>query len=204
MGGIDFLTMSEELIFASQNNHKRDELNRVLKPDYKLITLKDLGYTSELEEDFETIEENARQKAFFVYQKFQRNCLSEDTALEVDALNGEPGVHTAFYAGKSRSALDNMNLLLLNLIGNTNRKAQFRTILCLIIDGIEFSFEGVCVGTIAEKASGNQGFGYDPVFIPDGYKKTFAEMDNLQKVVISHRTKAAQKLKRFLAGRKNN
>ena len=187
-----------ELIFASQNNHKREELNRFLKPEVQLVSLKDLNYSQELKEDFNTIEVNALQKASFIFNKFKQPCISEDTALEVEALGGEPGVDTAHYAGKQQSADANMNLLLSNMQGLSNRKARFRTIICLILNGEEILFEGICYGHIALAPHGNQGFGYDPIFIPKEHTNTFAEMRKEQKIALSHRTKAAVKLRSYL------
>ncbi|MFN9494692.1 MAG: RdgB/HAM1 family non-canonical purine NTP pyrophosphatase [Bacteroidota bacterium] len=198
MGSVDVLNSKIQLLFASQNNFKRDELAAILLPEVELITLKDLNYSIELEEDYDTIEENARQKAQFIYHLFNRDCISEDTALEVESLMGEPGVHTAHYAGPGRSASDNMNLLLKNLDGHQHRLAQFRTVICLIYQGKEFLFEGICKGRIAEIKQGDNGFGYDPIFIPEGRHVSFARMDQAEKNAISHRTLAARMLKRHL------
>jgi XTP/dITP diphosphohydrolase len=187
-----------QLLFASQNKHKRDELLQVLSPQITLRTLSELGFTDELQEDYSTIEENALQKARFAYAKYAMNVISEDTALEVEALNGAPGVNTAHYAGPLRNAKDNIELLLNNMKNQTNRNARFRTIICLIENGKEYLFEGICEGTISTSISGSEGFGYDPVFIPKGSLKTFAELSQQEKISMSHRTKAALALKHFL------
>lgn len=198
MEHIEFQTGGLTLLFASQNNHKKNELMRVLQPEIHLLSLRDLGYSEELSEDYDTIEENAIQKARFIYDKYQRPTISEDTALEVEALQGKPGVHTAHYAGPDRNAMANMLLLLEQLRGERSREAQFRTVICLMMDGNHHLFEGICRGSIAEKISGNGGFGYDPIFIPEGFYKTFAELPSMVKENISHRTKAAIKMKQFL------
>ncbi len=187
-----------KLLFASQNNHKKEELAQVKPPGIELVSLKDLGFTSELEEDFETIEENAVQKARFAFHKYGMDVISEDSALEVESLQGAPGVHTAHFAGPERNANDNIELLLNKLLPYSNRKARFRTVICLMLHGEEYLFEGICNGTITTSRRGTTGFGYDPVFMPDGYNLTFAEMQLSDKISISHRTQAAKKLFQFI------
>jgi XTP/dITP diphosphohydrolase len=188
-----------ELLFASQNNHKRDEIISILGPEFKILSLKDLGYFENLEESFNSLEENALQKSRFVHSKFGMNCFSEDSGLEVDALNREPGVKSARYSGPESNSERNVELLLANMTGLRNRQARFRTVISLIFDDKEVFFEGICQGQIALEQSGNGGFGYDPVFMPNGYAKTFAEMDISVKNEISHRSMAFLKLKKFFA-----
>ncbi|MCI5081760.1 MAG: RdgB/HAM1 family non-canonical purine NTP pyrophosphatase [Saprospiraceae bacterium] len=187
----------KEIIFATGNPNKVREVNALL-PQYEVKSLKDIGCTEEVPETTGTIEGNALQKAEYVHEHYQVDCFSEDTGLEIEALNGEPGVDTAFYAGPQRSAQDNMALVLRKLKDQTNRKARFRTVVALIIDGQKHTFEGICNGHIAEQVSGTEGFGYDPVFVPEGYNTTFAEMEASEKNKISHRARAIAKLKAFL------
>jgi XTP/dITP diphosphohydrolase len=188
----------KELIFATQNANKVKEINEQVKGQLVVKSLAEIGYLTELAEDFETLEENARQKATFIHQNFQVNCFSEDTGLEIEALLGKPGVHTAYYSG-SRNSEDNIALVLAQLEGIANRAAQFRTVIHLIYDDQHFSFEGIVRGTIAmEKSTGTEGFGYDPIFIPEGYDKPFAELPISVKKNISHRAKAMQQLLDFL------
>lgn len=159
-------------------------------------------FAQELEETGNTLKENAIQKARQVFAKTQENCFADDTGLEVEALNGEPGVYSARYAGGQKSSEDNMTLLLRNLAGKTNRTAQFTTVIALIWEGKEFFFEGICEGVITQSRSGAQGFGYDPIFKPSGYEHTFAEMDMTTKSRISHRGLAVDKLVNFLESRR--
>lgn len=187
-----------ELIFASQNNHKRDEVNAILGNRLKIISLKDLNFFEDLEESFLTLEENANQKAQFIHNKFHKNCFAEDTGLEVKILNGEPGVFSARYAGEEKNPKKNIELLLHNLQSSNNRTARFRTVIALIVNDKNYFFEGICNGTIAEKSIGENGFGYDPVFIPDGYNQTFAELDSAIKNNISHRAIAFKAFNKFL------
>lgn len=186
------------LIFATNNPHKVDELRAALPPDFHILTLQEAGINVDIPEPHNTLEENAEHKAAAIYHLTGTACFSEDTGLEVDALDGEPGVHSARYAGNDRSPVANTEKLLAKLQGAPNRSAQFRTVICLIAEGsIEF-FEGVCKGRIAEAPSGSQGFGYDPVFVPDGGAKTFAQMSTAEKNAFSHRRKAGEKLVAFL------
>jgi XTP/dITP diphosphohydrolase len=187
-----------KLIFATQNKHKLEEVMKMLPSDLELQSLSDLKCFDELPETHETLHENALEKARYIAQKFHQNCFAEDTGLEVEALNGAPGVYSARYAGEHKNHSDNINLLLKNLNGVTNRKARFRTVIALILNGKEYLFEGIINGNIAKKPIGSMGFGYDPVFIADGYDKTFAEISIEEKNNISHRAKAFQALKNFL------
>jgi XTP/dITP diphosphohydrolase len=186
--------MNKTIVFATNNPHKAKEIEQILGSQYSIKTLKDIGCLEDIEETAETLEGNARLKAHYVKEKYGLDCFSEDTGLEVIALKGAPGVHTARYAGDHKSHTDNIQLLLKNLKGKANRKAQFRTVICLLMDGKEILLEGVCEGRIAAEITGSGGFGYDPIFIPKGYKKTFAQLGDKVKNVISHRGKATQLL----------
>jgi XTP/dITP diphosphohydrolase len=193
-----------KLIFATNNQHKVEEIKTALGTDFTIISLKEAGIHIDIPEPFETLEENASTKSMTIYEMTGINCFSEDTGLEVEALNGEPGVKSARYAGNNRSFDANIDKLLFNLAGEKNRNARFRTIISLIIKGQETLFEGVCEGKIIEEKRGNQGFGYDPVFIPGGFSRTFAEMEIEEKALLSHRGKATQKLVAFLNRLKTN
>ena len=166
--------------------------------DNELSSLEDIGFHNEIEETGETLEENALIKARFIYYKFNENCFADDTGLEVECLDGAPGVYSARFAGKQKNAEDNMEKLLDLLKNKPNRKAQFRTIIALIIDGKEYVFEGIVKGEILEKKRGNKGFGYDPVFLPEKYDQSFAELPFNEKNKISHRALALKKLNKFL------
>ncbi|MFK7932260.1 MAG: RdgB/HAM1 family non-canonical purine NTP pyrophosphatase [Saprospiraceae bacterium] len=180
------------LVFATNNANKVREVNTMLG-DLEVVSLKAINCTEEIPETTGTIPGNAMQKARYVRDNYQVDCFAEDTGLEVDALGGEPGVDTAFYSG-SRDADANMQLVIDNLQGKSSRGAQFRTVVALVRDGKEHRFEGICRGTISMEKRGNQGFGYDPVFIPEGYETTFAEMEAKEKNKIRHRKKAVAKL----------
>jgi len=187
-----------KLIFATNNQHKVDEIRSVLPPQFSIITLKEAGIDKDIPEPYSTLEENAREKATVIYQMTNTNCFSEDSGLEVFALNGEPGVKSARYAGEDKSSADNIIKVLTKMEGLTNRDAQFRTVICLILNGKEHLFEGTCKGHIITEEKGAQGFGYDPIFIPEGAQKTFAEMSMEEKNQYSHRRKAVDKLVAFL------
>jgi XTP/dITP diphosphohydrolase len=182
------------IVFATNNHHKLEEVQKLLNNSLEILSLDDIGFDQEIPEDFETLEENASQKAWHIYKKFNIDCFADDTGLEVDALNGEPGVFSARYAGDQKNSNDNIRKLLLNLKNCQNRQAQFRTVISLILDGEEFRFEGLVRGKIINSLKGESGFGYDPVFVPDGYDQTFAEMNLDLKNLISHRGKAVRKL----------
>jgi XTP/dITP diphosphohydrolase len=188
-----------KIVFATGNPNKVKEVNEVLPAHLSIIGLKEIGCREDLPETSPTLEGNALQKARYVFDNFQKDCFSEDTGLEVDALDGAPGVYTARYAGEDCNPDNNIDLLLNNLEGNPNRKARFRTVIALILKGEEFLFEGIAEGEIASNRKGQGGFGYDPVFIPAGYEDSFAEMPSSVKNKISHRGKAVQKLVAFLA-----
>jgi XTP/dITP diphosphohydrolase len=187
-----------KLVFATNNPHKIQEVNAVLGNAFEIVGLKDIGCTEELPETHETIPENAQEKAHYVFEKYGVDCFSEDSGLEIDALNGEPGVHTAHYSG-TRDVDANINLVLEKLAGQTNRKARFRTVIALILHGREYLFEGIAEGTILEERRGTGGFGYDPIFVPVGYEHSFAEMSSAIKSQISHRAKATRQLIEFLS-----
>lgn len=182
------------LVFATNNAHKAREIEQILGPGYTVKTLKDIGCQEDIPETADTLEGNALIKARYVKEKYGYDCFSEDTGLEVEALGGAPGVHTARYAGDQKNPADNIALLLQNLSDKDDRRAQFRTVIALIRDGREVLYTGVCTGQIADNMRGTGGFGYDPVFIPDGYEQTFAELGEDVKNRISHRAKATQML----------
>lgn len=186
------------LIFATNNQHKVDEIRAALHGGLEILTMKEAGIDLEIPEPHHTLEENASEKSRVIYQLKNSDCFSEDTGLEVEALNGEPGVKSARYAGEQRSFDDNIDKLLENLKGIENRTAQFRTVISLILNGEEFLFEGICEGKISNERMGEKGFGYDPIFIPKGSTISFAQMSTEQKNEFSHRRKALDKLIEFL------
>ena len=186
------------IIFATNNQNKVEEVRAVLGGQFNIITLKESGIDIDIPEPHDTLEANATEKAKTIFKLTNKNCFSEDTGLEVDALNGEPGVKSARYAGDSRSFDDNIDKLLTNLKSTDNKAARFRTVISLILDGEEYFFEGICAGEIISERRGKNGFGYDPVFIPTGSNNTFAEMDMNEKNKFSHRKKAMEKLINFL------
>lgn len=190
--------MSISIVFASNNQHKINEIQQLIHAELKLLSLDSIGCVEEIPETALTIEGNAILKANYVTEKYGHYCFADDTGLEVEALNGEPGVYSARYAGEQKNANDNMQKLLKNLGSSTQRNAQFKTIICLNINGEQHLFEGIVKGKIGLEPKGNQGFGYDPIFIPDGYTTTFAEMSMEEKSKISHRGLAVEKLVRFL------
>lgn len=186
------------IVFATGNPNKIREVDELLSGKFEVQGLADIGCPLDLPETSPTIPGNALQKARFVYENFGVNCFSEDTGLEIEALGGEPGVLSARYAGEGKNAEDNMNLVLRNMAGKTNRKARFYTVIALILDGEEHLFEGIAEGTIRHEKSGTEGFGYDPIFQPDGFGVTFAELTKAEKNAISHRGKAVRKLIDYL------
>lgn len=187
-----------QLIFATNNQHKVQEIKAALTEGLEIITLKDAGIDIDIPEPHDTLEANAVEKASVIHQLTQQNCFSEDTGLEVTALNGAPGVKSARYAGDAADHKKNIALLLKNLDGITERSAQFKTVICLILNNEQHFFTGICEGRIIETEIGTQGFGYDAVFVPNGSDKTFAEMDIVEKGQYSHRKKALQQLIDFL------
>lgn len=186
------------IIFATNNKNKVEEIRSVLKDSFQIISLKEAGIDIDIPEPHETLVENAREKSKTIYALTGKDCFSEDTGLEVTALNNEPGVRSARYAGDESDFKKNIEKLLLNLDGIDNRQAQFRTVISLMLHGTEHQFEGICTGTITTKESGSNGFGYDAVFKPDGSTKTFAEMTMEEKNRFSHRKKATMKFVQFL------
>lgn len=187
------------LIFATNNQHKVEEIRAVLGKNFSILTLKEAGIDIDIPEPHDTLEANATEKSKTIFELTHQNCFSEDTGLEVEALNGEPGVKSARYAGEARSFDDNIDKLLMNLNAADNKNARFRTVISLILGGEEYFFEGICPGKIINERKGDNGFGYDPVFVPTGSDKTFAEMDMTEKNKFSHRKKAMEKLINFLS-----
>jgi XTP/dITP diphosphohydrolase len=187
-----------KLIFATNNQHKVDEIRSMLIDNFELITLKEAGIDIEIPEPYDSLEQNASGKSATIFQMTGTNCFSEDTGLEVTALNGQPGVKSARYAGDDRSFDRNIEKVLINLADKTDRSARFRTIISLILDGKETLFEGICEGEIVQESRGRHGFGYDPIFVPSGNNKTFAEMTMKEKTQYSHRANAIKKLVAFL------
>ncbi|NBR57230.1 MAG: RdgB/HAM1 family non-canonical purine NTP pyrophosphatase [Chitinophagia bacterium] len=186
------------LIFATNNEHKVSEIQSLLPKDINVITLQQAGINIDIPEPYDTLQENANTKAKTIFEITKQNCFSEDTGLEIDALNGAPGVHSARYASEDRNFNANIEKVLTNLKNTKNRSAQFRTVICLIWEQKEYYFEGVCRGQIAEQNSGTAGFGYDPIFTPEGATKSFAEMTMDEKNTHSHRKKAVTQLFTFL------
>ncbi|MBE6210046.1 MAG: RdgB/HAM1 family non-canonical purine NTP pyrophosphatase [Rikenellaceae bacterium] len=189
-----------EIIFATNNAHKLSEAQALLGEEFHLLTPRDCGITEDIPETAATLDGNASQKSHYLHERVGKNCFADDTGLEVEALGGEPGVRSARYATDGHDFAANNRLLLKNMEGVKNRKARFRTVISLILDGEEHLFEGIVEGRIAEREAGCGGFGYDPLFIPDGYDCTFAEMSAEEKNAISHRGRAVQKLVSFLKG----
>ena len=190
--------MIKQIIFATNNAHKLSEVQAVLGDRFRLVTLAECGITEEIPEDAPTLEGNALQKARYVHERTGADCFADDTGLEVDALGGAPGVHSARYATDGHDFAANNRLLLRNLAGAADRSAHFRTVIALILDGREYLFAGRVDGRIAESEAGCGGFGYDPLFVPEGFDKTFAEMGADEKNAISHRGRAVRRLVEFL------
>lgn len=186
------------LVFATNNQNKVTEVRSILQGEFNILSLTQAGIDIDIPEPYNTIKENACEKARVINKLINKDCFAEDTGLEVASLNGEPGVKSARYAGENRSFDNNIDKLLANLSNKKNREAQFRTVVCLIIGGKEKLFEGICKGSIIAERRGTSGFGYDPVFIPEGSTKTFAEMSMTEKNLFSHRRIAIEKLTTFL------
>lgn len=187
------------LLFATQNQHKVDEIQKLMPDFIEVISLNDIQCSDDIPENEPTLEGNALYKAEYIADKFDLNCFSDDTGLEIEALNGEPGVLSARYAGEEKDNEKNTDLVLHKLAGNTNRNAQFRTAIALIINGKKHLFEGIVKGIIRNERSGDHGFGYDPIFEPENCGKTFAEMSTEEKNKMSHRGRALTKMIQFLA-----
>ncbi len=188
----------KQIVFATNNKNKLREIREIMKGLYEVLSLDDIGCHEEIVEDADTIEGNAKIKADFVTNNYHVDCFADDTGLEVEALNGAPGVYSARYAGEHCSYQDNVNKMLDAMKGKTNRKAAFRTVIALNLDGKSYTFEGRCDGQILEAQRGTDGFGYDPIFLPDGFNQTFAEMSHDDKNAISHRGRAMKQLIAFL------
>ena len=188
----------KKLVFVTNNGHKFKEIKQVLENRIILLSLADIGFSNEIPEEQNTLEGNAAQKAFLIYHKFGIDCFADDTGLEIEALQGEPGVYSARYAGANCTFEENMNLVLLKMAGKSNREAQFRTVIALVEKGRLTTFEGKIKGIITHKRRGTKGFGYDPVFQPKGYRQTFAEMSLKQKNLISHRALAVNAFMKYL------
>ena len=188
-----------KLVFATQNDNKAQEIQSLLPEYFKIITLKDIRCFDEIPETAETLEGNSLLKASFISETYNLNCFADDTGLEIEALDFRPGVHSARYAGPEKSADSNINKVLSELEGETKRYAQFRTIITLIINSSTFTFEGIVQGEIIIEKRGENGFGYDPIFVPDGALKTFAEMTLTEKNQYSHRARAFEKMIVFLS-----
>ncbi len=188
-----------KLIFATQNQHKLQEIKLLLPKSIELISLADINFTDDIAETADTLKGNALLKAKYIYERFAINCFADDSGLEVEVLNGAPGVYSARYAGLQKNDADNNQKLLAQLEGKPNRNACFKTVIALVLNGKEYTFDGVIEGTILEEMHGTQGFGYDPLFKPNGYNKTFAQISAEEKSKISHRALAVNKLVDFLS-----
>jgi XTP/dITP diphosphohydrolase len=187
-----------KLVFATNNIYKIKEVSNLVNARFKILSLKDINCFNDIPENSDTLEGNASDKAFYVYNKYGLDCFADDTGLEIEALKGEPGIYSARYAGENKDFDDNMNKVLRKLKGITNRKARFRTVISLVVKGKAVFFEGVVNGVILNKKRGDNGFGYDPVFKPNGYNKSFSEMSLEEKNKISHRFFAVQKFINYL------
>jgi len=189
-----------KLVFATNNDHKLRELRQIVPSEFELVSLNDIGCTDDIPETGTTLEVNAAQKSFYIWNKYSINCFADDTGLEIEALENEPGVYSARYAGEDKSPEDNLLKVLEKMANITNRKARFRCVVSLVIDGAEKQFEGIVEGKILTAKQGEAGFGYDPIFMPDGYNQSFAEMSAEDKNLISHRGRAVNKLVDYLKG----
>ena len=189
-----------KIVFATNNKHKLEEIEDILGKDFEIVSLAEIGCHEDIPETGLTLEENARQKSTYIVEHYNHDCFADDTGLEVDALNGEPGVHSARYAeGTDHDSEANMRKLLSKMSNVKERTARFRTVISLIINGVEHQFEGRVEGRIATEKHGTEGFGYDPIFIPEGYDKSFAELGEEVKNQISHRARAVKKLAEYLS-----
>lgn len=188
----------QKIVFATNNKHKLDEIRKIATGKIEILSLSDINCHDEIEESGLTLEENALIKAQFVKNRYGFDCFADDTGLEVEALDGAPGIYSARYAGEGCNPQDNMNKLLEALYGKENRAARFRTVIALLLNGEKHFFEGEIRGTIIDEKRGNAGFGYDPIFMPDGYRETFAQLGEELKNTVSHRALATKKLIQFL------
>lgn len=189
----------KRIVFATNNKHKLEEISAILGDRFEIVSLAEINCFDDIPETANTLEGNALQKARFVKEKFGYDCFADDTGLEIEALNNAPGVYSARYAGPARSSEDNMNKALEELKDKANRKARFRTVIALILDGKEYLFDGIVNGSIATEKKGAEGFGYDPIFVPEGYCESFAQLGADVKNKISHRARATAQLADFLA-----
>lgn len=189
----------KKIVFATNNQHKLDEVKKITEGLTEIVSLSEINCFDDIPETADTLEGNALQKARYVKEKFGFDCFADDTGLEVEALDNAPGVYSARYAGPDHNSESNMKLLLKNMEGVTNRNARFRTVIALLMDGKEYLFDGIVEGVIIHEKRGNSGFGYDPVFVPNGYNETFAQLGSDIKNNISHRAKAVLKLHDFLS-----
>lgn len=189
----------KKIVFATNNQHKLDEVKKITEGLTEIVSLSEINCFDDIPETADTLEGNALQKAHYVKEKFGFDCFADDTGLEVEALDNAPGVYSARYAGPDHNSESNMKLLLKNMEGVTNRNARFRTVIALLMDGKEYLFDGIVEGVIIDEKRGNSGFGYDPVFVPNGYNETFAQLGSDIKNNISHRAKAVLKLHDFLS-----
>jgi len=188
----------KKIVFATNNKHKLEEIKAAVGKQFEILSLKNIGCNEDITESANTLEGNATIKSKYIFNKYGKNCFADDTGLEIEALNGEPGVYSARYAGSGHDHQKNMDKVLKNLKEEANRKARFRTVISLIIDDKETLFEGIVKGNILTERHGDKGFGYDPIFQPEGFKISFAEMDLNKKNEISHRGRAIQKLIKYL------
>ncbi len=193
-----------KLCFATNNQHKLEEVQALLGDSFSLTTLKEIGCEEEIPETHDTIPENSHEKAEFVWNNYGINCFADDSGLEIDALDGEPGVHSAYYAGPQRDADDNMDLAIRKMAGKDNFNARFVAVITLVLDGKYYQFEGEIKGNIIMEKRGTYGFGYNPIFVPEGHDRTFAEMTMDEKGGLSHRARAFAKLEQFLKNHKND
>lgn len=190
--------MKRKLVFATNNAHKLAEISEMLGDKIELLSLKDIGCTADIPETADTLEGNAQLKAQYVYERYGLDCFADDTGLEVEALHGAPGVYSARYGGEAHNSEKNMDRLLRELTNEENRAARFRTVICLILEGKTHLFEGEVKGSILRERQGHEGFGYDPLFVPEGHTESFATLGEEQKNQISHRARAVAKLMEFL------
>ena len=191
--------MKKKLVFATNNSHKLQEVSKILGDNLELVNLHDINCQEDIPETADTLEGNALLKARYIKEHYGFDCFADDTGLEVEALNNAPGVYSARYAGPGHDAQANMQKLLCEMEGKENRKARFRTVIALILDGKEYLFDGIINGVITAEKKGESGFGYDPIFMPDGYTQTFTELGDDIKNTISHRALAVHKLAEFLS-----
>ena len=190
-----------KIVFATNNLNKLKEIQQMLPTSIELFSLKDIGFEGEIPEDYETLEENAFQKAQYIFDRYKISCFADDTGSEVDSLNGAPGVYSARYAGEDCIAENNMRKLLFDMAGKANRSAAFKTVVAFVTDSEKIAFEGVAAGEILIEKQGDEGFGYDPIFKPEGYDITYAEMSSIEKNKISHRGKAVRKFTDYISSK---